>query len=158
MDRQLIAIRDGKYDEAIKLAEDCLRDKPNDIGSHFTLAQAYESTGATEKALEHATICESLLPSSFDALSIAARCASKLERYDEAYSFADKALKDRRDPNLPAAAKFLFRLLSFVPGLKTLRYANDSVVNAYSRQTQWLHEYVTWYEKQSPDKRNPSLH
>ena len=158
MDKQLIAIRDGKYYEAIDLAEDCLIDNPDDFGSHFTLAQAYESTGAIEKSLEHAEICLSVLPDSFESLSIAARCASKLERYDEAYRYAGKALNDSRDPNLPTAVNWLFVTLSYIPGLRALKNTNDSLVGAYSRQTKWLHDYVSWYEEQSPSKQNPNLH
>jgi tetratricopeptide (TPR) repeat protein len=150
MDRQFFAIRDGKYDEAIKIAKDDLRKNPNDTDSHFTLALAYESTGDSRQALEHAAKCLDLLPDSFEVLALAARCAAAIDRHHDAFKYAEQALKDGRDPNLPKAINLILRCMSYIPGLRTLRDTNASVVSAYANQTQWLRDYVAWYEEQSP--------
>ncbi len=152
MNRELVAIRDGKYSEAIELARANIESHPEDIGSQFTLAQAYESTGATEAALFHAGICIDALPDSFEALTLAARCASKIEKYDDAYKYAKKALMDDQNPNFSNIVQIIFRILSYIPGLKSLRSVNKSVVSSYSTQTEWLHKYVVWYEQKSPNQ------
>lgn len=152
MDSQLIAIRDGEYEKAIQLSEACVTKNPDDFGSHFTLAQAYESLGSYEKAMKHAEICARALPTSFEALSLAARCASGSKRYDVAYGYANRALLDSRDPNLPLIARRILMMLSYIPGLKSIRGTNASMVGAYTKQTMWLREYIVWYENQSPNK------
>ena len=149
MNRQLIAIRDGKYKEAIALAQDRLADNPDDIRSHFTLAQAYEAVQEPEQALVHAERCAAALPGSFEAHSLAAKCAAEAKRYEDAYRYAEKALMDRGDPNLPLLVRGVLRALSYVPGLKGLRTANEVSVGAYAKETQWLHDYVVWYQGRS---------
>ncbi len=151
MDKELIAIRDGKYDEAIKLAKKHLEESPDEINSHFTLAQAYDAKGASKEALEHVERCLKVLPDFFEALYLAAISAKGIKKYDEAYQYAIKALKDGQDPNLPKVVRILLKVLSYIPGLNALRNTNKSVVGSYAKKTQWLHEYVVWYEQQSPN-------
>jgi tetratricopeptide (TPR) repeat protein len=147
MDRLLLAIRDGRYNEAIKIAKEQLSNDPKDVAAHFSIAQAYESTGEYSKALFHITECLNALPDSFEALTLAARCASRMEKHEEAYKYAESALKDGRDPNLPGTIRIVFNLLSYIPGLKRIRDTNNTVVQAYAKQTQWLRDYVNWYKK-----------
>lgn len=115
------------------------------------MAQAYESLAQYEKALYHAELCVEQLPTSFEALALAARSASELKKYQVAYTHAKKALMDSRDPNLPGVINIIFRILLYIPGLKGLRTANEAGVNVYVQQTTWLKEYVEWYEKNSPN-------
>ena len=151
MNRKLAAIRDEYHTEAIRLVKNRLRINPDDISSHFTLAQSYESTGDHQSALEHAVNCADALPDSFEALSLAARCAAKVEKYDDAHRYAEKALTDDKNPDLPRATQILFHILSFIPGLKALRMINEPVVSAYAKQAQWLRDYVVWYEQCLPN-------
>jgi len=154
MDNQLIAIRDGKYDEAISLALKQLKNKPDDAASHFTLAQAYEAKGEIEQALSNVLIVVSALPDSFEALSLAAQYSSQLELHDEAYKYAKAALESVIEPNFSAPTKFIFKVVSLVPGLKSLGETENLVIETHKKQTKWLHEYVAWYENQSPNKKH----
>lgn len=149
MDRELIALRDGKYNEAIQLASERLDAEPEHISSHFTLVQANEAIGEFELALKHAIECLKNMPDSFEALYLAATCASKIKSYDIAYKYAALALKDDRNPNLPKTINVIFKVLSYIPGFKSLRGTNETIVGVYSTQTQWLRDYVTWYENKS---------
>lgn len=149
MDKQLIAIRDGEYDEAIRLATAGLNECPDDSGSLFTLAQAYEGKQDYENAFIYAKKCADAEPEPkiFESLTIVARCAARLEKFDIAYQYAKQALLDDRDPNLPKWLQILYAVLSVFPGLKGLKYANKMVYHAYASQAQWLRDYVDWYEK-----------
>ena len=143
-----VALGQGQYRKAIDIANEQIKKDPNSTGTHFTLAQAYDAIGEDELAYYHLKIVLSDMPEAFEALSLAASSAAKLGNHDEAIGFAEKALLDRRDPNLSRYEKAFFNLLSYIPGLKRLRNMNDQIVDKYTKQTQWLHEYVSWYRNQ----------
>jgi len=154
MDSQLIAIRDGKYDKAISLAHEKLKGKPDDAASHFTLAQAYEAKGEIKQALSSVLIVVSALPDSFEALSLAAQCASQIELHDDAYKYAKGALENVVKPEFSTPTKFIFKVVSLVPGLKAIGKTENLVIETQKKQAEWLHQYVAWYENQSPNKKH----
>ncbi len=144
---QIKALKQGNYDQVIQAAKRKLESDPDDLMSHFEMAQAYESTGKEELALRHAKFCLSIKPDIFYVLTLAARCSAKLENYEDAYNYAQRALLDDKDPNLSRLAVLFLMLLSYIPGLKALRDTNERIVGSYAKETQWLRDYVAWYQR-----------
>jgi len=142
---QVIALCDGRNDEAIRIAKSQLSSNPEDIESHFILAQAYESKKKFVEAIFHAESVLTVCPTSFEALSLAVRASVKLKKYDDAFQYAEKALKDRREPSFSEGEQFFLKVISYIPGFKGCRDLNESSVRSYAKNTQWLHEYVVWY-------------
>ncbi|MEJ1357968.1 MAG: hypothetical protein RPU51_07305 [Candidatus Sedimenticola sp. (ex Thyasira tokunagai)] len=138
----------------IEQGEEKLRKDPENTEVHFSLAMAYESIGEFEKALKHNGHCLEVLPEFFPSLTLTVRCLSRLERYEDAYRYAQKALNTDESPGYPDLAVKLFRLISYVPGMKSLRSLNEETIKTHEASMEWLSEYVVWYEsEQSPNQQ-----
>ena len=155
MDKIHLATRNGEDQKVISLCKEKLLNDPDDISSHFSLAMAYENIAEYELALEHVNKCLSKMPDYFDCLVLASRCLCNQKHYENAYEYAQKALKDDGPQGFPDLAQKIFKLMSYLPRLKSLRNINEDTINNYQKQKEWLQDYVEWYEnKNSPNNSN----
>jgi tetratricopeptide (TPR) repeat protein len=91
-------ITDKKYEEALKYADDKMPAASRDAGTWSQIARANEALGLPEKALACYMVAWRMNPKNYEALIGAAKIYNKLDQWDNALSYASKALEQSFTP------------------------------------------------------------
>ncbi|MEZ6243134.1 MAG: sulfotransferase [Phycisphaerales bacterium] len=95
------AIAAGRFDDAVRLAQEALRARPDDSAMRHILGASLTRLGRPEEGLEHLQAATTAQPNNPLALADLAECLRFLDRLDDAHAALDTALTIR--PAFPPA-------------------------------------------------------
>lgn len=142
----LLAKRREDHAAVVQLCKDALESDPDDVLSHYYMAQAYEALGELDLAVRTLDTCIELSPDAFEYLAAAAQWLAKSDRHREANHYAEKALLQAAPEQLPRMVNLFLKGLSFLFRRKTTD-VNQQNEGSYSRKMDWLREYTRWYQR-----------
>jgi len=96
---------DGQYDEALKLYEECLAERPDDIAALYGRALVFNYTGEFERSLEELERIRDMAPNFVKARVHLGLTYTMLGMYEEGKKELKEVLKI--DPGNPEALKHL---------------------------------------------------